>query len=118
MCLVRHPNLRIWIAHAGWPILDDMVALLHAYPQVYVDTGAINWLIPRAEFHAYLKRLVNAGFWSRIMFGSDQMYWPDAIRLAIEGVESVDFLSEEQKRDIFYNNAVRFFHLGEHSLDQ
>jgi predicted TIM-barrel fold metal-dependent hydrolase len=114
--LARHPNLRIWIAHAGWPMLDDMVALLHAYPQVYVDLGGINWLIPRKEFHAYLKRLVNAGFSSRIMFGSDQMYWPEAIGLAIEGVESAGFLTKEQKRDIFYNNAVRFFQLDENSL--
>jgi predicted TIM-barrel fold metal-dependent hydrolase len=45
------------------------------------------------------------------MFGSDQMIWPEAIGLAIEGIESAVFLSEDQKRDIFYNNAVRFFQL-------
>jgi predicted TIM-barrel fold metal-dependent hydrolase len=33
---------------------------------------------------------------------------PVAIDIAIEGIRSADFLSEEQKRDIFYNNAVRF----------
>lgn len=70
------------------------------------------------HMHAYLERLVNAGFGERIMFGSDQMYWPEAIGLAIEGVESADFLTEEQKRDIFFNNAVRFFQLDEHSLNQ
>jgi uncharacterized protein len=42
------------------------------------------------------------------MFGSDQMVWPGAIDIAIEEIRSADFLSEEQKRDIFYNNAVRF----------
>jgi hypothetical protein len=31
--------------------------------------------------------------------------------MAIEGIESASFLTEEQKRDIFYNNAVRFFRL-------
>lgn len=109
--LIRHPNLKIWVAHAGWPLLDDMVALMYAYPQVYVDLSHINWFIPRKEFHFYLKRLINAGFEKRIMFGSDQVYWPEAIKLAIEGVESADFLTEEQKRDIFYNNAVRFLDL-------
>ena len=24
--LVRHPKLRVYIMHAGWPMLDDMVA--------------------------------------------------------------------------------------------
>ena len=36
------------------------------------------------------------------------MVWPEAIGMAIEGIESAAFLTEEQKRDIFYNNAVRF----------
>jgi hypothetical protein len=45
------------------------------------------------------------------MFGSDQMVWPDAIGRAVEGIESAAFLNEQQKRDIFYNNAVRFLRL-------
>ena len=109
--LIRHPKLRLYVMHAGWPMLDQMVALLWAHPQVYVDVAVINWAVPRAEFHSYLRRLVDAGFGQRIMFGSDQMVWTDAIGKAIEGVESAAFLSEQQKRDIFYNNAVRFFRL-------
>jgi len=29
--------------------------------------------------------------------------------MAVEGIESAAFLTEGQKGDIFYNNAVRFF---------
>ena len=82
-----------------------------AHPQVYVDTGVIDWALPRREFHSYLRRLVEAGFGKRIMFGSDQMVWPDAIGMAIEGIESAAFLAEEQKRDILYGNAAEFFGL-------
>jgi uncharacterized protein len=71
----------------------------------------IDWALPRAEFHTYLRRLVESGFGKRIMFGSDQMLWPQAIGWAIENVESAPFLTAERKRDIFYNNAVRFFRL-------
>jgi len=110
--LLRHPKLRLYVMHAGWPMLDQMVALLWAHPQVYVDVAVIDWAIPRAEFHSYLRRLVDAGFGERIMFGSDQMVWPDAIGMAIEGIESAAFLSEEQKRDILYNNAARFLRLN------
>ena len=109
--LLRHPKLRLYVMHAGWPMLDQMVALLWAHPQVYVDIAVINWALPRAEFHSYLRRLVEAGFGQRIMFGSDQMVWPDAIGKAVEGIESATFLNEQQKRDIFYNNAVRFLRL-------
>ena len=55
---------------------------------------------------------VDAGFGKQIMFGSDQMLWPDVIGQAIEAIETADFLTEEQKRDIFYNNAARFLRLS------
>jgi hypothetical protein len=43
------------------------------------------------------------------------MIWPEAVGLAVQGIESASFLTNEQKRDIFYNNAVRFFRLHEES---
>jgi len=109
--LIRHPTLQINVMHAGWPMSDQIIALMWAHPQVYVDTGVIDWRLPREEFHTYLRRIVEAGFGKRIMFGSDQMVWPETIGMAIEGIESATFLTEEQKRDILYNNAVRFFRL-------
>jgi predicted TIM-barrel fold metal-dependent hydrolase len=109
--LLRHPKLRLYVMHAGWPMLDQMIALMWAHPQVYVDVAVIDWALPRNEFHFYLRRLVDAGFGKRIMFGSDQMVWPDAIGRAIDGIESATFLSAEQKRDVFYNNAARFLRL-------
>src|SRR4051812_25092594 len=41
--LIRLPNLRLYVMHAGWPFLDEMIALLYAYPSVYVDVGVIDW---------------------------------------------------------------------------
>ena len=109
--LIRHPKLRLYVMHAGWPLADEMAALMYGHPQVHVDISVLNYAYPRADFHAYLKRLVDAGFGKRIMFGSDQMIWPEAIEAAIEGIESAGFLTAEQKRDIFYNNAARFLRL-------
>lgn len=45
----------------------------------YMDFGAPSVFIPRTEFYGYLQRLINAGLENPIMFGSDQMVWPDAI---------------------------------------
>jgi len=115
--LKRHPKLRVYVMHAGWPMLDDMLALLYVYPQVYVDLGVIDFLLPRKEFYYYLQRLVEAGFDKRIMFGSDQMVWPEAIEIAIENIEAATFLSQEQKRDIFFNNAARFLRLSEEEIN-
>jgi len=109
--LNRHPKLRVNVMHGGWPYLEETIAVLFMYPQVYTDLGAIDWALPRPEFHSYLGALVRAGFTKRVMFGSDQMYWPEAIGMAIEAIESASFLSPSDKRDIFYNNAVRFLQL-------
>ena len=109
--LVRHPKLRLYVMHAGWPFADDMIALMYAHPQVYVDTGIIDYAYRRSDFHAYLKRLVDAGFAKRIMFGSDQMVWPGAIDTAIAGITSAPFLTPQQKRDILHDNAARFLRI-------
>ena len=47
----------------------------------------------------------------RIMFGSDAMTWPDAIGYSIRVIKEAPFLNEDQKRDILYNNAKRFFRM-------
>ncbi len=111
--LIRHPKLRVYLMHAGWPYLQETTAIMGVYPQVYADLGVIDWLRPREEFHEYLRALVRGGLGKRLLFGSDQMVWPEAIGMAIEGIESASFLTEEQKRDIFYNNAVRFLRLDD-----
>jgi len=83
---------------------------------VYLDISALNWLFPREEFHGYLQRLVQARRGKRIMYGSDQMIWPDAVGISVEAVRSATFLTEEQKQDIFFNNAVTFLRLDRSGL--
>jgi len=109
--LVRYPELRVLLMHAGMPWLEETLALLHVYPRVVVDVGVIDWALPRARFHRILQTLVEAGFEDRILFGSDAMIWPDAIPLAIERVDSAPFLTPAQKRKIFHDNAARFLGL-------
>jgi len=109
--LIRHPRLRIYVMHYGSPLVDEMLSMLFSHPQLYVDVACNDWGLPRKEFHNHLRRLVEAGFGKRIMFGSDEMVWPQTIKVAIESIETADFLTPEQKRDIFYNNAARFLRL-------
>jgi predicted TIM-barrel fold metal-dependent hydrolase len=114
--LVRHRRLRVYIMHAGFPLLDDLLAVLYAHPQVYVDVGAIVFMLPRAAFYRYLQGIVEAGFGNRVMFGSDQMVWPGVIERSIAVIEEAPFLSERQTRDILYNNAARFLRLSEEEI--
>ena len=116
--LKKHPRLRLYLMHAGEPFLEETISILQMYPQVYAEVGVLDWSLPRERFYRYLRVLMTSGFGidKRIMFGSDQMVWPEAISMAIESIGTADFLNEEQKRDIFYNNAARFLRLSEEDI--
>jgi len=110
--LVRHPKLRIYMMHYGSPMVEQTIAMMFTYPNLYVDVACNDWMMPRAQFYSQLKQLVDAGFEKRIMFGSDQIYWPQGIAEAIHSIKAAPFLSKAQKRDILYNNAARFLRLS------
>jgi len=116
--LAKYPNLRIFVENAGFPFLGEMMALMLQYPQVYADLSTISWIISRKTFYDYLERLTDTALFGfgdpiskRLMFGSDQMIWPETIDWAVEALEEAPFLTEDQKKDIFYNNAKRFLRL-------
>ena len=112
--LVRHPRLRIYLENAGYPFLHEMIALMYQYPQVYADLSTITRIVPREAFHDYLRALTRAGFGERLMFGTDG--GPSQLPQAVEAIESASFLTDEQKADIFYNNAARFLRLSDEEI--
>ncbi|MGH7695020.1 MAG: amidohydrolase family protein [Gemmatimonadaceae bacterium] len=114
--LLRHPKLRVYVMHYASPLVDEMISVMYAHPQVYVDIAGNNWQYPKPYFYSQLKRLMDAGLGKRVMWGSDQMVWPKTIEIAIAAIANAPFLTSEQKRDIFYNNAARFLRLGEREM--
>ena len=109
--LARHPKLRLWIMHAGYPMIDNLLTLLQANAYVYVDVAGLIWSYPLKEVHGYIQRIVEAGFEDRVMFGTDQMMWPKLMATSISVIEGATYLTPQQKRDILYNNAARFLRL-------
>jgi len=109
--LARHPKLRLWIMHAGYPMIDNLLTLLQANSHVYVDVAGLIWSYPLKEVHGYIQRIVEAGFEDRVMFGTDQMIWPKLMAASIGVIEGATYLTPAQKRDILYNNAARFLRL-------
>lgn len=116
--LTHYPKLRVYLMHAGYPMLDDLLAVMYAHPQVYVGLGVIVYTQPRKAFYRFLEGIVDAGFGKRVMFGSDQMVWPETIERAIRVIEEAPFLDDQQKRDILYNNAARFLRLSDETIEQ
>lgn len=109
--LIRHPKLRMYVMHAAWPFLDDMLYMLYMHPQLYVDVSVLQYAIPRPEYYRYLRTLVEAGFAKRIMFGSDG--GAKQLLAGVAAIREASFLTDEQKSDILFNNAARFFRLSD-----
>ena len=112
--LVNYPKLRIYLMHAGaeeWH--EHALRLMAYYPQLYTDLAVMLWVEPNTKriIKVFLKNAKEAGYLNRVMFGSDQMIWPYSIEKSIEFLNSLTFLTKQDKEDIFYSNAMRFLKL-------
>lgn len=115
--LVRHPELRLYVENCGFPFSSEMIAMMYQYRKLYCDVSTIIWLFHRQASLDHLERLIRAGLGKRILFGSDQIIWPESISVAIETIQSADFLSSQQRADIFYGNAARFLRLTDAQIE-
>lgn len=111
--LHRHPKLRVWVQHAAYPMIDELIAVMGWNAYVFTDISGFIWSYPQEEVHMVLKRLIQAGFGKRIMYGTDFMGYPKMIEASIGLIQNASYLTEEQKRDILYNNAARFLRIDE-----
>ena len=109
--LVKHPKLRVFVVHAGFPMKDRMLALMAAHPQVYAEFGFLTVAYRDSDVWPFLKAFVDAGFEDRILYGTDQMVWPEAIEVGVERVRSAPVLTRRQKRKFLYENAARFLRI-------
>ena len=111
--LVKYPNLRIYMMHAGEDWYEHVLRLMAYYSQLYTDIAVLLWVEALDQRYAveFLKAAKHAGYLNRVMFGSDQMVWPYAIQKSIDFLNTQTFLTKEEKEDIFYNNAVKFLNL-------
>lgn len=114
--LVKYPKLKVYMMHAGLaPFSRETLAMMHMYPELHVDIAVANWVMPfmQRALKDFLVEALARGYGDRILYGSDQMVWPSAIAMSIDHIKGADYLTEAQKRDILFENAVRFLGLSE-----
>jgi len=118
--VLKKYKLRVYLSHAGFEYYEHTLMLMALFPDLYVDLGASLWVHPYCKrlCRLFLEGAKESELLDRVMFGSDQMSWPHAISLSIEYLNSLEFLSDQDKRDILYNNAARFLRLKEHSKQE
>ena len=116
--LERHPRLRLILAHVGTgspdlpPFDAETYALLRDYPLVALDLSILNSVFPAEAHERELRRLVDAGFGDRILFGTDGRPAAEILRR----LEAISWLSHTQRRAILYDNAARFLRLDARTI--
>lgn len=117
--IAKYPGLKIFIMHSGAEFYEHCIALMRQYPHLYSELGILLWGDELTQHQAteFLKQAKTAGILDRVMFGSDQMVWPDAVVRSIEFLNSLEFLSSDDKRNIFYNNAAKFLGLSKAEIE-
>lgn len=117
--LARHPRLRILLQHvgdsgpAGPPTFDtETMALLADYSMVHFDMSILNSDTAAEVHEAALRRVIDAGFGDRLMFGSDTRPAAPILRR----LERIEWLTVQQRRAILYDNAARFLRLDAQTI--
>ena len=108
--LGKYPDVRVIVVHAGWPMAEEMATILRRHPQVYAEVGLLQStdFFPREEYYSFLRRLIDAGFGDRVLFGSDA-----SLEEGVAAIMEADFLTYEQKEAILCRNAATLLRLGD-----
>lgn len=110
---VKFPNLRICLAHFGFPWIVETAALILKYDNMYADTSMLYMDSPKDFFHQIFTTTmgplwVDNNLKNKILFGSNSpRFRPRRIK---QGLESLP-LRPDTKARIFGENAVEFMKL-------
>ncbi len=103
--LVAFPDLKIVMAHLGFPFTDQAAYMLLTHSNVYLDVACVNWYLGRAGFHRLLKQAIDLVGPDKILYGSDQMDMPEMMPSGVNAILEAPFLSDDEKRKILSENA-------------
>lgn len=112
--LEQYPDLKIYLMHYGGEYSDEAIELMKDYPQIYTEISAVSLFMPKAVWEPNLRKLFEADLGNRLMFGSDYF---GTVGQHMQVIMDIDWLTDQQKRDIFYNNAARFLGLTKAEIE-
>ena len=107
---IRHPKLRMCLAHFAWPWVREMVMLMIKYPNVYTDTSLLYVDSPEEQMQELFTKDMGPMWFERcfpnqVMFGSNgPRFRAFKLKRALDKVPMRSFARE----NLYYKNALRF----------
>jgi predicted TIM-barrel fold metal-dependent hydrolase len=111
----KFPNLKIIIAHFGWPWVTETLMLALKFRNVYVDTSILFSGTPPESIRHVIEKVIgmetfDRSLHSQVLFGSN--YPRVDPKRVVQGVKDLGF-RPSLERKIFHDNAAQLLNLGE-----
>ncbi|HEY1922861.1 MAG TPA: amidohydrolase family protein [Tepidisphaeraceae bacterium] len=87
---IRHPDVKIIMAHLGHPYEGECIAVARKHPNVYADISALHYR-PFQLYHS-LMLAQEYGVWDKLLFGTDYPF--TTVNATIEGLRGLNRMTE------------------------
>ena len=103
---VKYPELRICLAHFGWPWATETAMLCLKYPNVYTDTAIVPMDSPEVFFRHIFTREWGPT-WFEHNFADKVMYGSDNPRNHTHGIEKLE-MRPDTRAKLMGGNALKW----------
>ncbi len=87
---IRHPGVKIILAHLAHPYEGECVAVIRKHPNVYADVSALYYR-PLQLYHS-LMLVQEYGVWDKVLFGTDYPF--TTVKGTVEGLRNLNRMVE------------------------
>lgn len=87
---IRHPGMKLILAHLGHPYEGECVAVIRKHPNVYADISALHYR-PFQLYHS-LMLVQEYGVWDKVLFGTDYPF--TTVNATLDGLRSLNAMLE------------------------
>jgi uncharacterized protein len=83
---IRHPDVKIILAHLGHPYEGECVVTIRKHPNVYADISALHYR--PFQFYHSLMLVQEYGVWDKVLFGTDYPF--TTVNATLEGLRKMN----------------------------
>ena len=83
---IRHPDVKLILAHLGHPYEGECVVVIRKHPNVYADISALHYR--PFQFYHSLMLVQEYGVWDKVLFGTDYPF--TTVNATLDGLRNLN----------------------------